>query len=281
MKYTNNYNLKKPESNDKVKIKDINDNMDTVDSVVGDLKSDYVAHKKDNVRHRTIKIFEQFPSPEDLLEGEIGLVLEKTLLHYKFNEVVGDKIIDLSGNRNDATAFGTTIVNGFTNGKARQFNGIDDYASTEPLYLLSGLERFKIELSFRKDGNLNVGWETLVSNYRSFEELEPNGFYINYRSDTSKIALRFNDGEVDTNAFYIDYNIEVGIPYKLIIEYNGELIVSRLADLQGNLISDIHSVAFTGSFNDPSELYLGCTLGPSGTIQHSQFTFDELKITTW
>lgn len=81
MKYSTNYNLKKPEATDLVSISDLNENADTIDSVVSDVAAVAVELATANLKwHGKLKITDSDNSVEYI--ATLGVVNGKPCLSF-------------------------------------------------------------------------------------------------------------------------------------------------------------------------------------------------------
>lgn len=222
---------------------------------------------------RTIKIFNMKPTVEQLLEGEVGLVVEPVdhnIVYYPFNETSGDYIGDHSNNLKHLRAVGTTI-----NETKRTFNGTSDYAYTEPFNVVAH-ENFRVTVNFELTDVESSSWQTIVSSYRDLNG-KANGFYINYRylnSEDYGFTLRFNNEE--TNVFVRLYHKPVAnTRYRIVLENTINGIKGTLENrATGQLVatdvgSDTPMVFNKDTLND---IYVGNSKGTTqffGGIIHS------------
>lgn len=84
------------------------------------------------------------------MTGEL-LADANTIALYHFNEASGSSVADSSGNGNNGTAIGTTIVPGRF-GNARSFNGSSDYITVPDSPSLSNLSQITIEVWVKPTG---------------------------------------------------------------------------------------------------------------------------------
>lgn len=247
-------------------------------------------HVSDSNIHRPIKITNTEPTVNDLEVGEIALFTGKDyrpIAEYKFDEHSGDSAKDTSLNRNDLQMTGTTRVVGLDNGYSRQFNGESDFMATEPNFLFAGVNKLKIELTYRRESDKNINaYETIFSNYRDINNVI-NGFYLNHRthnenyggSDPEGFIFRIAGGGQNSGFIPLRYTAQIGEVYHFVAEWDGEAVTVDLYDESGTMLIPTVTESFSGEIQDnPTELFVG---RGKGNTQFAHMTIDNLIISTW
>jgi len=166
---------------------------------------------------------------------------------------MGESLIDSTGNGNNGTNYGTTVVDGL-NGKARSFDGIDDYINCGDIdltymsvsYLVKGYKLNDIHVSKRN------------SSYYSFE--------IGVSSGNPLYRINSNTNQIKSSTFISN------VSYSFITANNSETIMQ--------LFQNANSVGTfgVGAINQSDvDLCIG-KRNYTGAEEYTQGTIDEVRI---
>lgn len=172
------------------------------------------------------------------LESEYGLVA-----YWKFDEGVGNVAYDSSGNGNDGTIYGAIWVDGIE-GKALQFNGIDDYIEIPSSPSLNLIDSQITILAWVKTNYTKRG--TIVCNWYYDKSVSP---HVNERSYVCTIN---DDGKAD---FGLSGDGEVGVFLKSSESINKDKWTHLAFVSNGSIMAIYVDGKLTDTKEAPSTIY--------------------------
>ncbi|MEK9150720.1 MAG: LamG-like jellyroll fold domain-containing protein [Patescibacteria group bacterium] len=191
------------------------------------------------------------------------------ILNWHLDETSGLVIADSSGNNNNGTANGTTIVAGKF-GNARNFNGTSDYVASNTNTGITGSSPFTISAWF-KYGGAPTDWGPITSiGHQGFSSKDFFAITSKPEAGNRNMGLNFDDGSLNT---YWDTGIDLSTEMNhVVVVYDG--IGTIYVYINGSLNLTRTGVGSMAVIDDP--VRVGGR--SSGYTQYFNGVIDEVRI---